>query len=93
MGDRENERKKRLALYFKNNLKKGYTMDSLKWALVNQGYSRTFIEEAMREATKQLASEAPVLREKPIITHEIMDENDNAVPVRASWWRRLLGLD
>ncbi|MEK6945771.1 MAG: hypothetical protein AABW63_03175 [Nanoarchaeota archaeon] len=93
MGDRENERKRRLAEYFKNNLKKGYTMESLKWALVNQGYSRTFIEEAMRDATKQLASEAPILKEKPTITHEIIDENFQAVPVKASWWRRLLGLD
>jgi hypothetical protein len=90
MGERENERKKRLTLYFKNNLKKGYTMESLKWALVTQGYSRTFIEEAMREATKQLASEAPVLKEKPLATSEIIEE---VVPEKRSWWRRLLGLD
>ena len=31
--------KEQLAEYFKRNLKKGYTADSLKWALINQGYS------------------------------------------------------
>lgn len=93
MGERENERKRRLTEYFKKNLRKGYTVDSLKWALVSQGYSRTFIEEAITEANRQLAAEAPVLQEKPQITHEILDENDQAVYVKKPWWKKLLGLD
>ena len=83
---------KRLAEYFKRNIKKGYTSDSLKWALINQGYQRFSVEKAIEMANQDLAREAPVLREKPVITHEIVDETGNMVEVKKSWWRRLLGL-
>ena len=47
--------KKNLVDYFKKNLKKGYTTDALKWALINQGYSRINIEQAIEQANKELA--------------------------------------
>lgn len=88
---REAEHLRKLTDYFKKNLKKGYTIDSLKWALIGQGYSRTSVEKAIEQANKELAKEAPVLKEKPVIKHEIIDENNMPMPQK-SWWRRLLGL-
>ncbi|MBI2630156.1 hypothetical protein HYW76_03565 [Candidatus Pacearchaeota archaeon] len=56
--------------YIKKNLKKGYTADSLKWALVSQGYPRSEVERAMKLANEQLAKEIPILEERPKITLE-----------------------
>ena len=60
--------------YIKKNLKKGYTKDSLKWALIHQGNSRLEVEKAIKLAETDLASEAPVLKTKPEIKHEIITE-------------------
>ena len=78
--------------YFKNNLKKGYTMQSLEWALLRQGYSKALIDRGAAEVTKELALKAPVLEEKPIIKHEIIDEYDNPVVIKKSFLKRFLGL-
>ena len=88
---RSEEYKVKLAEYFKKNLKKGYTEDSLRWALVNQGYSRTLIDSALERAHKDLAEEAPILKEKPEIKYEVLDENDKPVEVKKSWWKRMFG--
>lgn len=89
---RSTEQKKKLIDYFKKNFKKGYTQDSLKWALVKQGYSRAIVEESLIEANKELSAEAPVIREKPVITHEVMDMENNVVEVSKPWWKRFLGI-
>jgi len=88
---REVEQLRKLTDYIKKNLKKGYTLDSLRWALIGQGYSRTAVEKSIEQANKELAKEAPVLKEKPIIRHEILDESNMPVP-RKSWWERLFGM-
>jgi len=90
---REAEYVRKLTDYFKKNLKKGYTTESLKWALVRQGYSRTAIEKAIVQSQQELAKEAPVLKERPKIIHEAFDENDQPIPVRKkSWWHKLFGM-
>jgi hypothetical protein len=78
--------------YIKRNLKKGYTMESLKWALVNQGYTRAAIDRAIDSVNKELAEKAPLLKEKPKITYQVMDKYDNPVIIKRSFWRRFLGL-
>ena len=88
---REVEQLRKLTDYFKKNLKKGYTSDSLKWALIGQGYSRTAVEKSVEQANKEFAKEAPILKEKPTIKHEIIDEN-NMPMNKGSWWQRLFGL-
>ena len=75
--------------YLKNNVSKGYTMDSLKWALIKQGYSRSLVEKAIDAANKEIAETAPKLKEKPTIRYEIIDEHDNPIKVKKSWWGRL----
>ena len=59
-----------LVNYLKKNLAKGYTLESLKWALINQGYSRTEVERAIKLTNEELARQAPKLKEKPIIKVE-----------------------
>ena len=83
--------KTRLKDYLKKNLKKGYTIESLKWALIKQGYSRTAIEKAIEQIHKELAEKAPVLKEKPVISYLIIDENDNPIEIKKSFWKRIFG--
>jgi len=89
---RREEYKRRLIEYFKKNLKKGYTEESLRWALINQGYSRSIIDSALEETHKEFAEEAPILKEKPVIKYEILDENDKPVLIKKPWWKRIFGL-
>lgn len=83
--------KRKIVSYFKKNLKKGYTEDALKWALINQGYSRIIIDSAAETATKELAQEAPVIKEKPVIKHVIIDESGRQFRVKKPWWKRIFG--
>ena len=63
-----------LVSYFIKNLKKGYTEESLKWALINQGYSKISVEKALKLANEELAKKAPKFIEKPVIKYEIIEE-------------------
>lgn len=83
--------KRRIIDYFKKNSRKGYPLQTLKFALINQGYLRPMVEEAMEQAMKELAKEAPVLKESPKIEHELVVD-DTPVQVKKSWFRRLFGL-
>jgi hypothetical protein len=78
--------------YFKKNLKKGYTPESLKWALISQGYPRVSVDKALEFANQELAKAAPLLREKPVIRYEVIDSEGKPVELKKSFWRRLLGL-
>ena len=81
--------KEQLIDYFKKNLKKGYLPDSLKFALVKQGYSRTAVEQAFNDANKILAEKAPEFKEKPVITYQVIDENNQPISVsNKSLWAR-----
>jgi len=71
---RESDYIQQLADYFKKNLSKGYTLESLNWALINQGHSRTEVERALKIANEQLALNAPKMIEKPVIKIETIPE-------------------
>jgi hypothetical protein len=86
------EYKDRIVDYLKKNLKKNYTLDSLKLALIRQGYSRVAIEKAIEQVHKELARKAPILKEKPKIKYNIIDENDNPITIKKSFWKRIFGL-
>ena len=75
--------------YIKRNLKKGYTKESLKWALLNQGYSKFEIERSLRKVDFELAQEAPPLEAKPIIKREIINKRPHEE--KKGFWRRLFG--
>jgi len=84
--------RRKLVNYFKKNLVKGYTVDALKFALINQGYSRIIVERAIEETNKELSKKAPILKERPQIKYEIIDENDNPITIKKPLWKRILGL-
>ncbi len=84
-----------IVVYIKRNLKKGYTKESLKWALINQGYSKQTIEKAFGCADLELAQEAPELKTKPQITYEIIEPKEFATKVilnKKPLWKKLLGV-
>ena len=83
--------KRRLIDYLKKNLTKGYNSGALKVALINQGYSRIAVEEALIRVTAELAEKAPILKEKPIVKYEVIDENDNVIKIKKSFLKRLFG--
>lgn len=88
----ETDYKRKIIEYLKKNLAKGYTSESLKWALVNQGYPKVIIEKAIEQTNKELSEKAPILEEKPKIKYEIIDEHDRPITIKKSFWKRILGL-
>ena len=74
--------------YLKKNSKKGYTMESLKWALVRQGHARAEVEKGIKKVELELAKEAPVLETKPKITYEQVSPEPATVE-KKSFWKRL----
>ena len=78
--------------YIKKNLKKGYTKESLKWALVNQGHSKLEVEKALRTVEIEMARDAPVLKTKPEITYQVVEPKDAIVEERKPFWKKMLGL-
>ncbi len=90
---RTSDQKRKLVDYFKKNLSKGYTLDSLQIALINQNYSRAIIESAIEQVNRELAQEAPILKEKPVIKYELLDEDNKIITIKKPWWKRLFGLN
>lgn len=79
----------KLVDYLKKNLKKGYPIDTLRIALINQGYLRATIDEALKEAINEMAKEAPTIKEKPQIEHEVVEVIPEVVVEKESFWRRI----
>jgi len=78
----------RLVDYAKKNLKKGYTKESLKWALINQGHSRMEVVKALERVDAELAAEAPIFKTRPQIVYQ---EEPAPVVKKKSLWQRLFG--
>lgn len=81
--------KRKLVDYCKRNLSKGYTPETLRWALIGQGYIKTSVENALDQAQKELAEKAPILKDKPVIKYEVLDEHDNPVIIKKSFWKKV----
>ncbi len=76
--------------YIKNNLKKGYTKESLKWALINQGHSKLEVEKAIKQVDAGLAAQAPILKTKPEIKYEVIGPEEYAKKEeKKSFWKNL----
>jgi hypothetical protein len=89
----DNTYKIKLVDYLKKNLRKGYPVDTLRIALINQGYLRTTIDEALKDAMNEMAKEAPAIKEKPQIEHEVVELVQDETPVveKKSFWKKLFG--
>lgn len=81
--------------HLKRTLSKGYKEDSLRWALINQGYSDVIIDRAMDQAKKELAEEEKQRfeKEKPKITYKVYDENNRQIKFnKKPFWKKIFGL-
>lgn len=88
------EGRKNLVDHLKKTLSKGYKEESLRWALISQGYSDVVINRAMEEAKKELAEEekSKLEKEKPKITYKLYDEKNKLVRSnKKSFFRKLFG--
>ena len=85
----ENFYKKKLVEYIKKNLRKGYPIETLRVALINQGYVRPTVDEAMKIAVNEMAKDAPIIKEKPIIEHEVLTEQP--LIEKKSFWQKVIG--
>jgi hypothetical protein len=83
--------KLQLINYLRKNLAKGYTLDSLRIALIRQGYSVSIIEKAIGELNKEMSKKAPVFKEKPRIRYQIIDEKDEPIKFKKPFWKRIFG--
>ena len=81
-----------LSEYIKKNLRKGYTRESLKWALVHQGHSKLEVEKAIKRAEDELARDAPILKTKPEITYDVVEPKNAIIEEKKTFWKRLIGL-
>ena len=72
VADKSKDYLQQIANYIKKNLSKGYTIDSLRFSLQTQGYSRLSIDNAIKLANEQLAEKAPPMIEKPQITYKVI---------------------
>lgn len=83
----ENLYKRKLVEYLKKNLRKNYPIETLRIALINQGYVRPTVDEAIKVAVNEMAKEAPVIKEKPVIEHEILTEEP--VVEKKTFWQKI----
>ena len=72
---RQEDYTNQLADYIVKNLAKGYTIDSLRWALVHQKHSRVTVEKALELAQKQMAASAPKIEAPKDIQKEVEIEH------------------
>jgi hypothetical protein len=76
---------RKLADYLKKNTAKGYPLDTLRWALIKQGHTRTCVDKAIEIATNEMAA-APKVEVKEEKKVEILDE---LKPVKKGFFARL----
>lgn len=84
--------KDQLINYFKKNISKGYPVDSLKIALMRQGYSSAVIQRAIQKVNEEIAKEVPKFKEKPKIKYELVDPQNQPVIIKKSFFERFFGL-
>ena len=81
-----------LVEHIKKNLAKGYNQDTIRFSLVEQGYSRITVENALEKANKELAKTIPEVKEKPKIIYKIIGEDNKPIQIstkKNSFWRKI----
>ncbi|PIU75683.1 hypothetical protein COS75_02945 [Candidatus Pacearchaeota archaeon CG06_land_8_20_14_3_00_35_12] len=66
--------------YLRRNMEKGYSLEELKWALINQGKSRVLVEKSVETIQKEQAqqNEIKAMQSKPVQQQivQVLDEKD-----------------
>lgn len=71
--NRESDRVKPLVDYLKKNLDKGYKIQDLKWALVNQGHSKIEVDKATKIVSDYMEAQRNKPAPKPEPKVEVME--------------------
>jgi len=87
---RDTSHLKTLVDYIKKNTGKGYTRDSLKWALINQGYMKIEVEKAFKIADEEL-SRMPQSRPQMPPAQPVPAIQVEPEPEKPSFWKRWFG--
>ena len=85
---REIDSLKGLIEYLQRNLKKGYKLDELKWALINQGHSRVSVDKATKYVTDMI--EAQKAKKAEIEKPEVL-KIEPEVEEKIGFWQRVKG--
>lgn len=86
---KDTDYRKRLYDYLRKNMAKGYDPESLKWALVSQGYSRNDIDKAINDIKGEIEASKRASEEKPIVKYEVFDANNQQVYPQKPWWKKI----
>ncbi|MFW6233147.1 MAG: hypothetical protein ACOC3Z_00630 [Nanoarchaeota archaeon] len=84
-----------LSNYILKNIKKNYSMNSLKVALIKQGYSRALVEKAIEKAETELSKKNTESNKerKPKIKYSLFDENNRVIRTeyfpKKSFWKKI----
>jgi len=73
--------------YIRKNLKKGYKKESLKWALIQQGYSKMEVEKAFDIVGNELS----IKEDLPENETEVKQEKQIIIE-KKPFWKKILGL-
>jgi hypothetical protein len=92
MNQKEANRIKELMDYFRKNLEKGYSVESLKWALVSQGNSKREILKALQIVEAENNSEINnkeqtknTEKKEPRIKYDFDDSKIKVEPKKSFW--------
>lgn len=86
---RETNQLKPLIEYIQRNLRKGYKLEDLKWALVNQGHSRVSIDKAITFINELQEAQKPKKQELP--QPEVSFTEMPQVQEEKSFWGKMKG--
>lgn len=78
---------KSLVDYAKKNLDKGYTLDSLRWALISQGHSRIEVDKALAAAQADKAKQVQTSAKSSMQPQPQMEVQPE--PEKQSFWKKL----
>jgi hypothetical protein len=76
--------KENLKERIKKNLKKNYHHDTLKYALIKQGYSRVLVEQCLQEAQAEITKEERLSKPAVKIEEPVVQE---VVIEKKPWWK------
>lgn len=72
--------------YLQRNIKKGYRIDELKWALIDQGHSRVSVDKAVKYVTDMI--EAQKLKKMEMPKPEVL-QMPMQVEEKKSFWQKI----
>lgn len=77
--------------YVKRNLSKGYSTDSLRWALINQGHSRIEVDKALASAQAEVSRERVASRPAASPQSTPLSSFNVEPEPKLPFWKRLFG--